>query len=67
MVASNGGNDKTKEYCPPLGTDKSSQVECVFAIDKWVSSTLFYTPKEYYLKSMSLIVFKFKIIILFNH
>lgn len=34
VVASNGGNDKTKDHCPVLLTEKSSQVECVFATDK---------------------------------
>ncbi|XP_060834228.1 transferrin-like isoform X1 [Rhopalosiphum padi] len=34
VVMSNRGNDKTRDHCPPLSVDKSSQVECVFATDK---------------------------------
>lgn len=34
VVTSNGGNDKTRDYCPPLSIENSSQVECVFATDK---------------------------------
>lgn len=34
VVANNGGNDKTKDYCPALVIEKSSQVECIFANDK---------------------------------
>lgn len=37
VVANIGGNDKTKDYCPALVIEKSSQVECVFANDKWVT------------------------------
>lgn len=34
VVTANGGADKTKEYCPYLVTEKSSEVECVFGTDK---------------------------------
>lgn len=34
------GNDKTKDNCPFLAIEKSSQVECVFANDKWVKFKL---------------------------
>jgi len=34
VVTSNGENDKTRDHCPPLSIEKSSQVECVFATDK---------------------------------
>lgn len=34
------GNDKTKDNCPFLAIEKSSEVECVFASDKWVKFKL---------------------------
>lgn len=40
VVKREGGNDQTKSYCPRLVIDESSQVECVFANDKWVQFIL---------------------------
>ncbi|VVC35460.1 Hypothetical protein CINCED_3A020998 [Cinara cedri] len=34
VVKNNGISEKTKDYCPPLNKEKSSQVECEFANDR---------------------------------